>query len=52
MACCGRTSANRAYEITYRDGSTETVDTVAEARMKIAQSEKGGTFKAVTKPAK
>lgn len=51
MACCGRTSANRAYEVTYRDGTKEVVDTVAEARMKIAQSEKGGTFKAVQKPA-
>lgn len=51
MACCGKQTANRAYEITYGDGTKEVVSTLAEARMKILQSDNGGKIKPVTKPA-
>lgn len=53
MGCCGsnkRTSAQLEYLVTYLGGKTETVGTIAEAKLKLATGG-GGTYKAVPKPA-
>lgn len=52
MACgsCGSRRQGVEYVITYRhDGSKETVSSLAEARLKLAQSPQGGSHKAVPK---
>lgn len=50
MACgsCGGGAARTKYEVTFNhNGAKETYDTIAEARLAIAASPKGGTRKAV-----
>lgn len=50
MACgsCGGGAARTKYEVTFNhDSSKKTFDTIAEARLAIAASPKGGTRKAV-----
>lgn len=49
MGCCGQKSgAKLAYEVHPRNGPVQTVGTVAEAKIVLAQGG-GGTYRAVTK---
>ncbi|MFJ9029809.1 hypothetical protein ACIRQP_15000 [Streptomyces sp. NPDC102274] len=50
MACgtCGRAASNVDYEVKLNSGKTQTVSSIAEARILIAQGG-GGTYKAVPK---
>lgn len=51
-SCGGARNRNVRYEITYKhDGSKEVVDTMAEVRMKLAQSPQRGAYKPVPKQA-
>lgn len=53
MACssCGqKTGASVAYEVTTNKGNTYTVNTTAEARLKIT-TEGGGTYRPVARKA-
>jgi hypothetical protein len=51
MACaCNGKKQNVDYVITYKhDGSTETVSSLPEARIKLQRSPQGGTHKAVAR---
>ncbi|MFB7936668.1 hypothetical protein [Streptomyces sp. NPDC056049] len=56
MSCCGRAKTLTDYEVTFRhDGSTQTVTHeeggLVKVRQVLAQSEKGGTYKAVPRKA-
>lgn len=49
-SCGGARNRNVRYEITYKhDGSKEVVDSMADVRMKLAQSPQRGTYKPVPK---
>lgn len=49
--CCGAQRPDVAYEVTFKhDGSKTVVGTIQEARMAVAGSLQGGTYKAVPKP--
>ena len=53
MACCGRGAKPgtvQVYEVTCRNGHTETVADMPSVRRVLA-SNSGGTWKAVAKPA-
>lgn len=53
MGCCGsnkKTSAQLEYLVTFTNGQTKTVGTIAEARIELATGG-GGTYKAVPKAA-
>lgn len=51
IACnCNGTKAGQSvqYEVTLKDGTKTTVKSTAEARILIATSKQGGTYRAVT----
>lgn len=49
MGCCGQKSGTKLeYLVTLQDGSQHTVQSIAEARIKISTGG-GGTYKAVPK---
>ena len=51
--CCGnKAQADTEYLVTYRDGTTERVATLGEARLKLARSAQGGTKQLVPRLSK
>jgi len=52
-SCCGGKKANTEYEVTFRDGRTVRVQSMAEVRMRIATDDSTGSaapsFKVVPK---
>lgn len=50
MGCCGQKSGQMLeYVVKLKDGSTHTVASMAEAKLKVATGG-GGTYRAVQKP--
>lgn len=53
MGCCGAQRSNTEYQVTFRDGSTERFETMAQARIAANLDEtvgsKSPTVKAVPK---